>query len=216
MKPTPEYDTSDVARGASLFDQLPAYYQENAGALGELVRVAEDLLAVARDCWPRLQEGGGDRREWRATRWSALFDRSTKTVPGLSSRVAGAVLSNDVMRAAGTGLGIERWLLGGEFGGMPLPRAIWHGASARVREGGLLEFRYSSGPAAILLWGEELPEPPADFFLPDAILPAGVPIQAVRLAKVKSTRRPPDRARLPGTVFWERGGSDGIQKPRAE
>jgi hypothetical protein len=202
--PTPRSPAVSEA-ASTLLERLPVYYQENPGALEELLLVAEDLMAETRGGLARSGNGGG------AQEWKRLFGRAGAALGVSSWQTA----SDELARAAGTGLGIERWLGRGESGAPP-PMAIWHGVSARAEDGGLVEFRYSAGPAATLVWGDELPDPPSGFAIPDAILPASVPIQAVRIAKVKSVGRPPDRARIPGIVFWDRGRPDGIQDLRVE
>lgn len=175
----------------ALLDRLPAFYRENPALVEPAVSLAADMLASA-------------RRDLRGAEESSLRDGAE--APGLleawlAERGGAAFTSGGGDPLLGTPLALLRWLADAH-GVLP---EIWSGVEARIHPLGGLEIVRARRPSAVLAWEKDLlPEPPAEFTIPDALLPAGTRVQAVLRGKPAHAGIPHRGEKVPGEIFWTR------------
>ena len=175
----------------ALLDRLPAFYRENPALVEPAASFAGDMLAAA-------------RRDLRGAEESSL--REGAETPGLleawlAERGGTAFTSGGGDPLLGTPLALLRWLADAHG----VPPEIWSGVEARLHHLGGLEVVRARRPSAVLAWEKDLlPEPPAGFTIPDALLPAGTRVQAVLRGKPAHAGIPHRGEKVPGEIFWTR------------
>jgi hypothetical protein len=178
------------ARGPlPLIAGFPAFYRENPGILEPLVEAAEEMLSEIRTALSMAEE----RLERGIPHvWDRILDRP-EPLAGATSR-----------RMAGTAAGVSRWLEA-RHGAAP---AVWAGVAALPHPAGGVIIRAARSLSAVVAWEKTaFPEAPGEISIPEDLLPAGVPVQAVVLARMPAARRPRSGERLHGEVVWERPGT---------
>jgi hypothetical protein len=171
--------------------RFPAFYRENPAILEPLVDAAEEMILDLRALLSRTEERID---KGVPALWDRLLDRPEAIAGGRRSRMEG------------TAAAVAAWLEG-RFGALP---AIWSAMEARPHPAGGISFRSTWFPSAVVAWEKTaFPEAPGDISIPEDLLPAGVPVRAVVLARLPGARRPRTGERLPGEIVWSRPGTTG-------
>jgi hypothetical protein len=187
----PARDSHPASSPLPLIGRLPAFYRENPEVLEPLVDAAEEMIADLRTALSRAE--ARLEREIPAA-WDRILDR-----PDLLGCEASS-------RDAGTAGGLARWLRI-RFGAAPV---LWAALEARPHAAGGVVFRSTSWPSAVVAWEKTaFPEAPGEIAIPGELLPAGVPVRAVVLARMPQGRRPRSGERVPGEIVWSRPGIAG-------
>jgi hypothetical protein len=171
-----------------LADRLPAYYRREGGAsLESWLEPAEELSA-------ELRRAVGSADERVAAALARLLPR------------AGAEERRGSWPAAGTAAAVAAW-----FGAEGPPPRIWSGLSLEETEGGRLLVVQGLRRAAVLAWMREAP-PSALRPPPPGLLPAGMLVQAVVLARELRPTPPVPGACLEGRIIWGEG-AEAVRAP---